>query len=144
VKVFDAGVEASGIIAVGQFASGVVAFGQVATGVIAVGQLARGIFAFGQLAVGVVAIGQLGVGLAYGAGQLGFGLLAGGMVPVGLMGRLPLRSLRRGRWELERSELSAWKLIVLLAVAALVAVVAFGPLWSMFEAGFSEAPPARR
>ncbi|MFT3775708.1 MAG: hypothetical protein QM820_60955 [Minicystis sp.] len=84
MKFFDAGDNATGIIAVGQHATGFFALGQMATGVIAVGQLARGGIAIGQLAVGLVGWGQVGVGIFSAAGMVGIG----GRRPLGIV--LPL------------------------------------------------------
>lgn len=72
-KIFDAGQEATGFIAVGQFATGFIAIGQVATGVIAIGQAARGIIVVGQLAVGFVSLGMLSCGLMGAVGMIGAG-----------------------------------------------------------------------
>jgi hypothetical protein len=80
MKFFDAGDNATGIIAVGQQATGFFALGQMATGVIAIGQLARGGIAIGQLAVGLVGWGQCGAGLYSAAGMVGIG----GRRPLGL------------------------------------------------------------
>ncbi|APR81720.1 Hypothetical protein A7982_07069 [Minicystis rosea] len=84
MKFFDAGHQATGIIAIGQQATGFFAFGQMATGVIAIGQLARGGIAIGQLAVGLIGWGQLGVGVYSAAGMVG----VGGRRPLGIV--LPL------------------------------------------------------
>jgi hypothetical protein len=73
MKIFDAGGEARGFIAVGQQATGFFALGQMATGVIAIGQLARGVIAIGQLGVGLIGWGQGGVGIFHAAGMLGIG-----------------------------------------------------------------------
>lgn len=73
MKFFDAGDNATGIIAVGQHATGFFALGQMATGVIAIGQLARGGIAIGQLAVGLVGWGQCGAGIFSAAGMVGIG-----------------------------------------------------------------------
>lgn len=73
MKIFDAGGEARGFIAIGQMATGFLAIGQMATGVIAIGQLARGVIAIGQLGVGFIGWGQGGVGIFHAAGMLGVG-----------------------------------------------------------------------
>jgi hypothetical protein len=62
-RIFDAGQNAYGVIAIGQFATGFLAIGQVATGVIAVGQVARGCFAVGMGSFGIVSIGMGSIGL---------------------------------------------------------------------------------
>ncbi|MEZ4293999.1 MAG: hypothetical protein R3B70_03405 [Polyangiaceae bacterium] len=73
MKVFDAGGEAHGFIAVGQLATGFIAIGQMATGVIAIGQMARGVIAIGQLGIGFIGWGQAGVGIFHAAGMVGVG-----------------------------------------------------------------------
>lgn len=73
MKIFDAGAEAHGFIAVGQIATGFIAIGQMATGVIAIGQLARGVIAIGQLGFGFIGWGQAGVGLFHAVGMVGIG-----------------------------------------------------------------------
>jgi hypothetical protein len=136
VKVFSVGVEAQGIVAIGQEATGVVAIGQLATGVIAIGQLARGVVAIGQLAVGVVAVGQVGIGILYGGGMLGFGALAGGLLPVGILGRLSLGDLRRGRFSetTRRSRVGPLSVFGLGVVALVVYAGALRPLWGQLFA----------
>lgn len=137
MKFFDVGVEAFGWIAIGQHATGSIAIGQLALGVVAIGQLARGLVAFGQVCVGGVAIGQVGVGLAYGAGMIGLGGTAGGMVPLAAFGRIPLRQVLTGRpfdieiaWGVRR-----WKVLVMIAVAAIVIPVTLLPLWERVLTG---------
>ncbi len=132
------GVEAHGVIAIGQMATGVVAIGQLATGVIAIGQVARGVVAFGQLAMGVVAAGQLGIGVAYGAGMLGVGGLAGGLFPVGLLGTIPFTDAIKGRWRAVTLQTTrqAWGWPALAVLGLIVWLAAFGPLWSaLFDTG---------
>jgi hypothetical protein len=138
VKLFDFGVEANGVFAVGQIATGVVAIGQLATGVIAIGQVARGVFAVGQLAIGLVAAGQLGVGLGYGAGMLGAGGIAGGLIPLGAWARWPfrdamsfdVRAIQRSNWNVIGSA------VLLLIVAAAVWFAALAPLErALFDVG---------
>lgn len=73
MKIFDAGAQAEGFIAVGQMATGFIAIGQMATGVIAIGQMARGVIAIGQLGIGFIGWGQAGVGIFHAAGMLGVG-----------------------------------------------------------------------
>ena len=73
MKLFDAGGQAEGFIAVGQMATGVIAIGQMATGVIAIGQMARGVIAIGQLGIGFIGWGQGGVGIFHAAGMIGIG-----------------------------------------------------------------------
>lgn len=70
---FDVGVEAEGVIAIGQRATGVIAIGQVALGVVAIGQLARGFLVVGQLGIGLVTLGQLSAGVVWSAGMVGVG-----------------------------------------------------------------------
>lgn len=81
MKFFDAGDNATGVIAIGQQATGFFALGQMATGVIAIGQLARGGIAIGQLAVGLVGWGQCGAGIFSAAGMVGIG----GRRPLGIV-----------------------------------------------------------
>lgn len=130
VKWFDVGQEAHGVIAIGQLATGVFALGQFATGVVAIGQLARGVVAIGQLAVGVVAVGQMGVGILYGSGMLGFGAFAGGLIPLGVVGRLPFGELRRGRLRSieRRQRIGALSILAFVVVVAIVWAAALGPL----------------
>jgi hypothetical protein len=71
MKFFDAGQEATGVIAIGQVATGVIAIGQMATGVIAIGQLARGIVVVGQGAVGFFAVGMGALGLVKATAMVG-------------------------------------------------------------------------
>lgn len=73
MKIFDAGQEANGFIAIGQVATGVIAIGQLATGVIAVGQVARGGICVGQGAIGLVTVGMGSVGIFHSTGMVGLG-----------------------------------------------------------------------
>lgn len=84
---FDVGVEAKGVIAIGQHATGVIAIGQVALGVVAVGQLARGVVVVGQLGAGLVTIGQLSLGVAWNAGMVGVGGTSPGWLVLRLLPR---------------------------------------------------------
>ena len=64
--------------------------------------------------------------------------LAGGLLPAGLVGRLTLGDLRRGRCSeaIRRPRIGALGLLGLAAVAVLVFVVALRPLWlRLFEIG---------
>ena len=143
MKLFDAGLEANGFIAFGQFATGVFAFGQVATGVVAVGQLARGLVSVGQLSIGVVAFGQVAIGLAYGAGMLGAGSLAGGLVPVAAIARWPLGDVFRDRTTLEvvRRHPGRWGLFALVALA--VFFLALVPVAGILTSEVSDPTPRR-
>jgi hypothetical protein len=97
MKLFAAGTEAVGVVAVGQSATGIIAVGQLATGVVAVGQLARGVIVVGQLGLGIVAVGQLAVGVLWAGGMVGVAATSGPGLIGGLFGRLYLRRLfRRG------------------------------------------------
>jgi hypothetical protein len=87
MKVFDAGQQAVGVIAIGQFATGVIAIGQVATGVVAIGQVARGFVAVGQLAVGVWSLGMGSLGAVSTIGMLGIGGRARGLLALSLVPR---------------------------------------------------------
>lgn len=129
VRIFDAGLEAHGVIAVGQIATGVIAIGQFATGVIAIGQVARGVIALGQLAVGIAGAGQIGAGVLYGAGMVGIGAFAGGFIPLGPFGRLRVLRLLRGEegWA-ERVRPALGLIVVWAAAAALIWFGALGPL----------------
>ena len=73
-RIFDAGQDAYGFIAVGQHATGFVAIGQDALGVVAIGQLARGVIAIGQASFGIVSIGMVSGGLL---GAVAIGGVAG-------------------------------------------------------------------
>lgn len=129
---FDAGQFPEGFIAVGQGARGVIAIGQGASGVIAIGQLSRGVFAVGQLALGVFAFGQLAVGLVWAGGMVSVGGLRGpSLVGVGLFGTWPWRDLRRLRFRaiaLRPGRPAWWRLVAMLAVAALVWFVGVQPV----------------
>lgn len=146
MRVFDFGQEATGVIAIGQIATGVIAIGQLATGVIAIGQISRGVIALGQFSVGVVGAGQLGVGLVYGAGMLGFGTFAGGLVPIPLLGHLRFTDLVHGRFRADRIQPTPWRILLLAALIAVVALAALIPLWQgLFgAAGVLDIPPDRR
>ena len=99
MRVFDVGVQPVGFVAIGQLPTGVIAIGQGATGVVAVGQLARGVIVLGQLAIGIVALGQLSVGAVWAGGMVAVAPVGGPyMLGTGLLGALPFRALRRGRW----------------------------------------------
>ena len=130
MKIIDVGLEATGVIAIGQFATGVVAIGQLAVGVIAIGQISRGVVAVGQGAIGVVAIGQLAVGAIYGAGMLGIGTLAGGLVPIPLLGHLRLGDLLDFQLRPVKVRLTAWRVLLLIAVIAGVVAASLIPVWS--------------
>lgn len=138
MRLFDAGLEATGVIAVGQIATGVVAVGQLATGVIAVGQVARGVIAVGQLSLGVAAAGQIGAGILYGAGMVGIGAFGGGLIPLAPWGRVSLRSgLGRLRGANALRTRPSLHLLAVWAVAVgMVALAALVPLWeSLFDRG---------
>lgn len=97
MKLFAAGTEAVGVVAIGQSATGIVAIGQLATGVVAIGQLARGVVVVGQLGLGIVAVGQLAVGVLWAGGMVGVAATSGPGLVGGLFGRLYLRRLFRRR-----------------------------------------------
>jgi ABC-type transport system involved in cytochrome c biogenesis permease subunit len=139
VKIFDAGLEAHGFIAVGQFATGVIAFGQVATGVVAVGQLARGVFTFGQVSIGVFAVGQVAIGVAYAAGMLGFGSLTGGLLAIPAFGRLPLRSLLAGDPSVQWGTRHVGRFLYFVVLSVLVGWIALFPVGAMFSGPPGEA-----
>ena len=80
MRLFDAGQEAHGFIAVGQIATGVIAVGQLATGVVAIGQVARGVVAIGQGAIGIFTLGMGSAGLCFAVGMVGVGGLGAGLV----------------------------------------------------------------
>ncbi len=82
MKFFDVGIEAHGVIAIGQFATGIIAIGQVAVGVVALGQLSRGVFVVGQLAAGVATLGQVTIGIARAIGMIAVGGRASGLLSV--------------------------------------------------------------
>lgn len=128
MKLFDAGLEAHGFIALGQFATGVFAFGQIATGVVAVGQLARGVITIGQISIGVFAIGQLAFGLAYSAGMVSIGSITGGLMTVPAFARLRWRDALGDRDEFEVVPRHPGRILLLIALALLVAVVALAPI----------------
>jgi hypothetical protein len=146
VRFFDFGQEATGVIAIGQLATGVLAIGQFATGVIAIGQLSRGVIAVGQMSIGIAAAGQLGVGIVYGAGMLGFGTFAGGLIPVPLLGHLRFTDLIHLRLRPAWTQPTPWKIVLLIAIVAVVAGVALIPLWQeLFGVdGIFYVPPPRR
>ena len=146
VRFFDFGQEATGVIAIGQIATGVLAIGQFATGVIAIGQVSRGVIALGQVSVGFAAAGQLGFGMAYGTGMLGFGTFAGGLIPVPLLGHLRLNDLIHFRLRPELVKLTAWRIVLMIAIDVLVTVAALIPLWREFFGvdGIFWVPPIRR
>jgi hypothetical protein len=141
MKVFDAGLEAYGIIAIGQFATGVFAFGQVATGVIAIGQLARGVVTVGQVSIGIVSVGQLAIGL--GAGMVGLGSVTGGLLAIPVLGYLPLGKALQGRFEFSAIHRGAGRALYLLAMAALVIWVALWPLAEALGSGSVADAPRR-
>ncbi len=134
------------MIAIGQMATGVLAIGQFATGVIAIGQLSRGVIAIGQLSIGVVAAGQLGVGIAYGSGMLGFGTFAGGLIPVPLLGHLRFTDLIHLRFRPDWVKPTPWRIILMIAIEAIVTVAVLIPLWrELFGVdGIFWVPPIRR
>jgi hypothetical protein len=145
MKFFDAGAEAEGFIAVGQFATGFIAVGQMASGVIAIGQLARGVIVIGQLALGVLAFGQLAVSLTYGGGMVG---LAGirmrqSLLVYGIAGRGDVWSRARRRptveWSRSSPALAAVRVVLGAAVAALV--IAVGLSWLPDHLDEPDAPP---
>jgi hypothetical protein len=141
MKVFDAGLEAHGFIALGQFATGVFAFGQVATGVVAVGQLARGVITVGQISIGVVAIGQLAIGLAYSAGMVSVGSITGGLIALPAFARWRLREALADRRQLEVVPLHPGRILLVMALSLLVAFVALAPMGALFTP--VESPPRR-
>lgn len=141
MKVFDAGLEAHGVIALGQFATGVFAFGQIATGVVAVGQLARGVITVGQISIGVFAVGQLAVGLAYGAGMVSIGSITGGLISVPAFARWPLRDALGDRHEFDVVPRHPGRILLFAALALLVAFVALSPMGDLFNPAET---PARR
>lgn len=141
MKVFDAGLEAHGFIALGQFATGVFAFGQIATGVVAVGQLARGVITIGQISLGVFAIGQLAVGLAYSAGMVSVGSITGGLITVPALARWRLRDALGDRDEFEIVPRHPRRILLLIALALLVAFVALAPIRDLLNNG--ETVPRR-
>lgn len=145
MKFFDAGAEAEGFIAVGQFATGVIAIGQMASGVIAIGQLARGAIVIGQLALGVLAFGQLAVSLTYGGGMLGLvgirmrqSLLVYGFVG---RGRVWSRERRRPTVEWSRTPAALTTLRVLLGAAVAALVIGVGLSWLPDHLDGPDAPP---
>lgn len=87
MKFFDVGIEAHGVIAIGQFATGIIAIGQVAVGIVAVGQLSRGVFVVGQLAAGVATLGQVTIGIVRAVGMIAVGGRAGGLMKVSVAPR---------------------------------------------------------
>ena len=123
VKWFSVGVEAEGVIAIGQVATGVIAIGQIATGVVAVGQLARGGLVVGQLAIGVVTLGQLSLGVAKAAGMVGIG----GRASFGLI--LPLLPGRAAPFPSPQPPISVWRLAVFVALFVLWFLAAGVPVW---------------
>lgn len=129
---FDAGQFAEGFVAIGQGARGFIAIGQGASGVIAIGQLSRGVIAVGQLSLGVFAFGQLAVGLVWAGGMVSIAALRGpSLLGVGLFGAWPWRDVRRLRLRaIERrpGRPGAWRIVVMLAVAALVLLVGVRPV----------------
>ena len=129
---FDAGQFAEGFVAVGQGARGFIAIGQGASGVIAIGQLSRGVVAVGQLALGVFAFGQLAVGLVWAGGMVSVAALRGpSLLGIGLLGAWPWRDLRRLRFgaiERRPGRPSWWRVVVMLAVTALVWFVGVRPV----------------
>lgn len=146
MRFFDFGQEATGVIAIGQIATGVLAIGQFATGVIAIGQLSRGVIAVGQMSIGVVAAGQLGVGMVYGAGMLGFGTFAGGLIPVPLFGLLRFTDLIHLRLRVGRVQPTAWRIILMIGIDAIVTIAVLIPLWSALFGveGIFYVPPPRQ
>jgi hypothetical protein len=143
MKVFDAGLEANGFIAFGQFATGVFAFGQVATGVVAVGQLARGLVSVGQLSIGVIAFGQVAIGLVYGAGMLGIGSITGGLVVLPALGRWPLSQVFRDRTKFEVVPQHPGRLALIALVAAVVFFLAVLPVGDILSSAFNDPTPRR-
>ncbi|CAN5680425.1 hypothetical protein BH18ACT6_BH18ACT6_22690 [soil metagenome] len=143
MKLFDAGLEAHGVIAVGQFATGILAFGQIATGVIAVGQLARGVIAIGQVGVGVVAFGQVALGLGYSAGMVSIGSVTGGLVSFPAVGRLPFVALLQRRNQFAAVPRNLPRTLLLLVLAAVVVWVALLPMVAGFDPAFGDAPIRR-
>jgi hypothetical protein len=141
MKVFDAGLEAHGLIALGQFATGVFAFGQVATGVVAVGQLARGLITVGQISVGVVALGQLAIGLGYSAGMVSVGSITGGLLAVPAFARGRIRDALENRRQLAVVPLHPGRILLFVAMALLVAFVSLAPIGDLFNP--VETPPRR-
>ncbi|HJU81371.1 MAG TPA: hypothetical protein VJ796_06445 [Acidimicrobiia bacterium] len=141
MKVFDAGLEAHGFIAVGQFATGVFAFGQIATGVVAVGQLARGLITFGQISIGVLAVGQLAIGLAYSAGMVSIGSITGGLMAVPAFARWPLRAALGDRAEFDVVPRHPGRILLFAALALLVLLIALAPMRDLFNPA---GTPARR
>ena len=143
MRVIAFGAEATGVVAIGQVATGVIAIGQLATGVIAIGQLSRGVIAFGQLSVGVVTAGQLSAGVAW-AGGIGMGGTAGPGLVFGLLGRLRLRPhVQFQRARAGSTPAMIGRLLLGLALAALVGFVAIGPLLHDLTrvGGVFRAPP---
>jgi hypothetical protein len=143
MKVFEAGLEAKGFIAFGQFATGVFAIGQVATGVVAVGQLARGLVSVGQVSIGVIAFGQVAIGLVYGAGMLGIGSISGGLVPLPALGRWPLSAVLRDRTKFEVVSQHPGRFALFALVAAVVFFLALLPVGHILSSAFSGPTPRR-
>jgi hypothetical protein len=143
MKIFDAGLEANGFIAFGQFATGVFAFGQVATGVVAVGQLARGLVSVGQLSIGVIAFGQVAIGLVYGAGMLSVGSITGGLVPVPALARWPLSDVFRDRTKFEVVPQHPGRFGLFALVAAVVFFLALLPVGDILSSGLNDLAPRR-
>lgn len=138
MKPFDVGLEAHGIIAVGQFATGIFAFGQVATGVVAVGQLARGLIAIGQVGIGVVAFGQLALALGYSAGMVSVGSVSGGLLPVPAIGRWPFSALLQGRNEFVAVPRNLPRTLLLIVLGLVVVLAALLPMVADFDPAFGE------
>ncbi len=131
MKFFDVGVEAHGVIAIGQLATGVFAFGQMALGVVAIGQLSRGIIAVGQLSLGFGALGQLAVSPAFAAGMVGVG---------GLQSKA-LLPIRLRPTENVSPAVNVVQLILYAAVIVLIGLAVLEPLW---EQVFTDSTPGPR
>lgn len=125
MRLFEAGVEPVGVIAVGVAPRGVLAIGPLATGAIAIGQLARGFVAIGQLAIGVVAVGQLAAGMWWASGQLALAPLGGpAMLQIAPFGKLYPGRWKRGEedWRIP-SRPEGWRLVLSLVFVAGLAVL---------------------